>query len=63
MEWVPYKSLQAEEELKPVAPLSSALQTAQFAYIYMNKIALFCIWNYEKIAIHIYLHADAVINN
>ena len=31
MHWVPYKSLQEAEELKAVAPLSSALQTAQFA--------------------------------
>ena len=54
---VPYKSLQAKEELKAVVPMSSALQTTQLTYIYMKKIALFCIWKYEKLAIHIYLHA------
>lgn len=31
MRWVPYKSLHEAEQLKAVAALSSALQTAQFA--------------------------------
>jgi hypothetical protein len=43
--WVPYKSLQDAEKLKAVAPLSSAMQTAQFACTCENKVALICIWN------------------
>ena len=40
MHWVPYKSLQDAEKLKAVAPLSSAMQTAQFACNCGNKVAL-----------------------
>ena len=48
--WVPYKSLEEAEKLNAVAPLSSALQTAQFAcnsgkmpqliYVQMHKTSL-----------------------
>jgi hypothetical protein len=43
MHWVPYKSLQDAERLKAVAPLSSALQTAQFACTQRNKAGIICI--------------------
>lgn len=41
MHCVPYKSLQEVEELKAVAPLSSALQTAQFAYNFEKSCCQF----------------------